>query len=150
MTREPESSAVRAAADLFAAAEELLATAPDPNEAADCIEQLAKASKALTPRHLDEALEHVTWRAARVSDLRPKGLLTFDAETPPPPVFYGDDSGPSTSGRDAGSGWSYDPAKDRRIEAAVDELVDASDDEEYVEVDPEALRARVHGDADDG
>lgn len=124
MSDRPETSAVRDAAALIGAAEELLDLAPDPKEAATYIGTIADAAKALRANHLADALEHVHYRAGRLADTRPSGSLLE-------PVMSGwpdpssDEEEPSSEAA----------ARDARHEAAVDALVD-----------PEELRARVHGD----
>lgn len=188
MSDRPETSAVRDAAALIGAAEELLDLAPDPKEAATYIGTIADAAKALRANHLADALEHVHYRAGRLADTRPSGSLLE-------PVMSGWPDGPvvvnvagshaqtmaqaaealrltaeyvGPDGLPAIDGWSWwdalqalrhdlgwdrlpadwrDPssdeeepsseaaARDARHEAAVDALVD-----------PEELRARVHGD----
>ena len=118
MSDRPETSAVRDAAALIGAAEELLDLAPDPKEAATYIGTIADAAKALRANHLADALEHVHYRAGRLADTRPSGsLLERDPSS--------DEEEPSSEAA----------ARDARHEAAVDALVD-----------PEELRARVHGD----
>ena len=124
MSDRPETSAVRDAAALIGAAEELLDLALDPKEAATYIGTIADAAKALRANHLADALEHVHYRAGRLADTRPSGSLLepFMSGWPDP---SSDEEEPSPEAA----------ARDARHEAAVDALVD-----------PEELRARVHGD----
>lgn len=63
-------SAVREAAALFAAAERLMAYAPDPHAAAWEIESLANAAKALHRRHLDDATAYVRDRGLEIAEAR--------------------------------------------------------------------------------
>jgi|GEM_PF-5270538 len=74
-TPESSASAVRDAAHLIAAAEELLAISPDPVEAATYIGTIADAAKALRANHLADALEHVRYRATRSAETRRMGWL---------------------------------------------------------------------------
>ena len=142
-TPESSASAVRDAAHLIAAAEELLAIAHDPVEAATYIGTIADAAKALRANHLADALEHVRYRATRSAEIRRSGWLIsepirFDDQQDSDGQDWGDQDAPSepeAEGRAA------------RHEAAVDALV--SEPDEPHTNDPEVLRARVHGD-DDG
>jgi hypothetical protein len=70
MSEPTSSSAVRDAARLIAAAEELFDIAPDCGVAAAHIHEVAEASKALRSNHLDDVLAHVEMRAGRLDELR--------------------------------------------------------------------------------
>lgn len=143
---ETSASAVRDAAHLIAAAEEILALAPDPEEAATYIGTVADAAKALRANHLADALEHVRYRADRIADAR----RTFGWAN----ISFAPDGWPDPDASEHDARWdnqdgpSEPEAEGRaaRHEAAVDELVG---DPGEPQPDPEALRARVHGD-DDG
>jgi hypothetical protein len=140
------TSAVRAATRLIGAAEELMAAAPNPRVAAELIGDLALAAKELRANHLDDALAHVEYRGGWYADNRPAGLVgwsgTFSAtvDSDGEPWAPEPDDTPPPTPADVPVR-SPDRAKDRRMEAAVDEVVAGGPD-------PEALRARVHGDDD--
>jgi hypothetical protein len=131
MTEQTSTSAVRDAARLIAAAEELLAEASDPAETAAHVADIALAAKSLRANHLDDALDHVTHRAERVAETRRRGWLLSE------PVAF-DEEGPSAS-QDSPSEPEASTRAARHA-AAVDELVG-----DPGAPDPEALRARVHG-----
>ncbi|MFN2346024.1 MAG: hypothetical protein ABR616_09960 [Dermatophilaceae bacterium] len=78
MSDETTTSAVREAASLIEASEEILAIAVVPLDAADWIGQISTAAKALRPGHLDDALEHVHRRAFRVEENRRHGWLVSE------------------------------------------------------------------------
>ena len=140
---ETSASAVRDAAHLIGAAEELLAIAADPAEVAIYIGTIADAAKALRANHLEDALEHVHYRATRLADTRRSGWLLSE------PIQF--DSGQDSDG----AAWTDDApqaaqdspsepeaaARSARHADAVDALLGDPD-----APDPEALRARVHGD----
>lgn len=79
MADQTSTSAVRDAAELIAAAEELLAVADSPMEVALHIGTIADAAKALRANHLADVLDHVRYRAGRVLDTRDAGWLTSEA-----------------------------------------------------------------------
>ena len=116
---EHATSAVRDAADLIFAAEELLdlATGDDLATVASAVDRIARAAKALRPGHLDDALAHVAARAMFVAQERQRYQAVKSwTET------------------------ALDDLDDRHA-AAVDALVGTPDSP-----DVEALRERVRGD----
>lgn len=83
MNEQTNTSAVRDAADLIFAAEELLTVGAvnDLPRVSAAVDRIARAAKSLRPNHLDDALDHVASRAAFLTSSHP---ATYDVEPDDP------------------------------------------------------------------
>lgn len=74
MNEQTNTSAVRDAADLIFAAEELLTVGAidELDRVSAAVDRIARAAKALRPNHLDDALDHVASRAAFLASNHPR------------------------------------------------------------------------------
>lgn len=127
---ETNASAVREAAALIFAAEDLLdlGASDDLDRIAAAVTQIARSGKALRANHLDDALAHVAARAEWVAQERRRWEPQMKS-APADPWGLADTVVDDTRDRDA------------RREAAVDTLVGTPD-----VADVAALRDRVRGD----